>query len=205
MGRQKFEGVKAMGAVRLAVNPADTETVTIGNKVYEFDNNAAVTAGRVSVTIGGSAAATAANLITAINANKPTPGVTAYADPIDNLTVRLEADAVGSDGNMALAETMAGAGNEVSAANMTGGENAVNQVEARGEHVVTALDVAAGCIMISTGLSTPRFRQIDCWSSTGLQKALTSLCTFDGSRIKIDFDGATNPVAGDLVSWAAWE
>jgi len=172
---------------------------------YEFDNNAVVTAGRIAVTIGATPALTAAALIAAINANKPTPAVTAYVDPIDTSTVRLSADNRGAGGNHALAETMAGAGNDASAAAMTGGENGGTQTQHRGEYVVTALDVAAGSCMIETGLTSPRFRQVDAYSATGLQKGLTTLSTIDGTRIKLDFDGATNPVAGDIISWSAWE
>lgn len=54
-----------------ATNPTDGEFVTVNDGVdslsFEFDNNAAVTAGRISVTIGGSAAASATNLAAAIN------------------------------------------------------------------------------------------------------------------------------------------
>jgi flagellar hook protein FlgE len=52
-------------------NPADTNTVTINGRTYEFDNNAAITAGNISVTIGGTLAATLANLEAAIEANDP--------------------------------------------------------------------------------------------------------------------------------------
>lgn len=213
MGRVKFLGLRAVGAIRLNANPADAETVTIGpvpavggvnGKRFEFDNNAAVTAGNVSVTIGGSAALSAVALRDKINANKPTPvGVTAEIDPVDPSTVRLYADGPGAGGNLALADT--GASIDISGAVMTGGESSGNQTLHRGEHVVTALDVAAGNIMIDTGLSGPRFKQVDVFSAAGLQKALTSLVNFNGPKLQIDFDGATNPVAGDVVSWAAYE
>lgn len=215
MGRVKFLGGRSIGAIRIALNPADGEHVTIGpvpavggvtGKRYEFDNNAAVTAGNIPVTIGGSAAASAIALRNAINANKPTPvGVTATLDPIDPLTIRLQADAPGAAGNLALAETMAGAGNEVSGAVMTGGENGGNQTLHRGEYVVTAIDVAAGNILIHTGLQGPRFLQIDVIDTADKPKYITSITKFDGPNIQIDFDGATNPAAGDKVSWGAYE
>jgi hypothetical protein len=213
MGRVKFLGLRAVGAIRLNANPADGETVTIGpvpavggvtGKRFEFDNNAAVTAGNILVTIGGSAALSAIALRDKINTNKPTPvGITAEIDPVDTSTVRLYADAPGAGGNLALADT--GAAIDVSSAVMTGGEGSGNQTLHRGEHVVTALDVAAGNVMIDTGLSGPRFPQVDCFSAAGLQKALTSLVIVVGSKIQLDFDGATNPVAGDKISWGAYE
>lgn len=58
------------GTFAFGGNPTDGETVTIndGEKsvTFEFDNDSAFTRGRVGVTIGGSAAATAANLQAAI-------------------------------------------------------------------------------------------------------------------------------------------
>ncbi|HKS17042.1 MAG TPA: hypothetical protein VJU16_07000 [Planctomycetota bacterium] len=208
MGRQKYEGAKSQGAVRLSANPADGNTVTITPvsgtaKVYEFDSGGGVGAGNVAVTIGGTAALTIAALVAAINANKPTPAVVAYVDPIDTSTCRIEGEFAGSAGNHGLA--VVGGNLSTTGANLTGGENAENQVEARGEYIVTALDVTAQNIMISTGLGSPRMFQLECRSSTGLLKSLTSLCTIDGSRIKVDTDGATNPAAGDKLVWSAWE
>src|SRR5687768_11202221 len=104
--RLKFKGNKAVGAIHLSGQPADTGIVTIGDKVYEFDSNATFTAGRVQVVIGGDAAATALALIAAINANKPTIPVTASLDSVNasGQCIRLVADRVGSNGNMVLTE-----------------------------------------------------------------------------------------------------
>ncbi len=210
MGRQKFEGVKSQAAIRLSAQPADGNTITITPsgpgaipRTYEFDNNAAVTPGNILVTIGVSVAATMTNLIAAINANKPTPSVIAYADPLNTDVARLEGEFVGAAGNHAIANV--GANITLSGAAFTGGEDPSNQVESRGEYVVTALDVTAGCCMISTGVGSPRFPQVECRTATGLLKGLTSLITIDNSRIKLDFDGATNPAAGDKLAWSVWE
>lgn len=62
------------GTIEISTNPTDTHTVTISDGLnsvtFEFDSNSSVTSGNVSVTIGGSAAATAANLEDAINAQR---------------------------------------------------------------------------------------------------------------------------------------
>lgn len=208
MGRQKFEGTKSQAAVRLTANPADGNTITITpvsgtTRIYEFESGGGVTPGNIAVTIGGTAAITITNLIAAINANKPVPSIIAYADPIDTSVARLEAEFPGAAGNHALAAV--GGNIVLSGAALTNGEDSTNQVEARSEYVVTALDVTAGCCMISTGLGSPRFFQLECRTATGLLKGLTSLCTIDGSRIKVDTDGATNPAAGDKLTWSAWE
>lgn len=208
MARQKFEGMRSQAAIRLTAQPADGNTITITPasgtpRTYEFDSAGGVTPGNITVTIGASTALTLAALVAAINANKPVPAISAYVDPIDNQVARLEADAIGDAGNHALAAV--GANIVLSGAAMTNGENSLNQVEARGEYTVTALDVTAGNIMLSTGLGSPRFAEVVCRSSTGLLKTLTSLITIDGTRVKVDFDGVTNPAAGDKLTFAAWE
>ena len=213
MGRVRFFGGKAQGAIRLALNPADTETVTIGTpasgdeKVFEFDNNATVTPGNVTVTIGGSAALTAVALRDAINANPTIPPVVAFLDPKDVLVVRLAASFRGASGNHPLAETMAGGGNEVSAAAMTGGENGGSQIVHRGEYAVTAMDVVADQIVIETGVPvTARFVEIEIRDATGLVKAHTALITvISNNRISINFAGLVDPAATDLITWQAWE
>lgn len=57
--------------VHLQAAGSDTQTYTINDgtntRIFELDNNAAVTAGRSLVTIGGSASVTATNLAAAIN------------------------------------------------------------------------------------------------------------------------------------------
>lgn len=203
----RFLGMVAIGAVRIGdhANLLDGETISIGDKTYEWDDNASVTTGNVAVTIGADAPADIVNLRNAINANKPSVPVTATVDPIDTATLRIAADAQGAAGNLALAETMSDADNVVSGPAMTDGENAGTQTVSRGKYTVTAIDVSAGSIILPTALATPRFFQLDCRSATGLEKAITSLATIDGATLKIDFDGATNPVAGDVLYWDAWE
>ena len=56
---------------KFAGQPSDANTIQINQKTYEFDNNAAITGGNISVTIGGNIGATLANLITAIETNDP--------------------------------------------------------------------------------------------------------------------------------------
>lgn len=208
MARARYKGAKAQGAIHLANNTIlDGETITIGNKVYEFDNNASVTAGRVAVTIGGTVADTATNLIAAINANKPSKPVTAVIDPknASGQKINLFADQVGAAGNIALAETVADAGCTLSGATLTGGENAGEQTVARGQYAVVAMDVTADNIMIETGLTSPRYVQVEVRSAAGVPKAHTAEVTISGSKIRLNFAGATDPAATDIVSWVAWE
>jgi hypothetical protein len=207
MGRVRFFGGKGVGAVRIGNHAglADAETVVIGTKTYEWDNNASVVSGNVAVAIGTNAAADAVNLRDAINANPPTPPVTASIDPVDTATVRIIANSRGVAGNHALAKTMLHADNIISGAVMVGGENGGTQTIHRGEYDVTALDVAAGNVVIPTGLTSPRFPQVDVLTSTGAAKYITDKVTASGGNILIDADGATSLAAGDKVCWLAYE
>lgn len=204
MGRVRFFGVPAQGAVYFSGQPSDGDYVTIGSKTYEFDDNAAVTAGRVAVTIGGSTALTAAALLAAINANKPTVPVTASADPVSNVTVRIKADSRGAAGNIALVKS--GANITVSAATLLNGENAGTQTVVRGEYAVTALDVLATSVVIETGLTSPRFVQLYTKKADGtFFETSTGVISVSGSQIRHDFTGATDLEAGDTLVWEAWE
>lgn len=205
-GRLKFKGNKAVGSIHLTGQPSDGDIVTIGNKVFEFDSNASVTAGRVAVTIAGSAALTAAALIAAINSNKPTVPVTAVIDPVNasGSRILLIADRVGANGNMVLTEaatnlTVSGAGT------MLGGENGSLQTPARGAYTVEDEDILADAISIPTGLTSPRFAQVTVRTALGLIKVPTWLLTISGANILLTFAGATDPVATDVVTWEAWE
>ena len=64
---------KATGGVLFSAQPADGNTITISDGVtavtFEFDNNAAVAGGNVSVAIGVDLPTTLANLIAAVNAH----------------------------------------------------------------------------------------------------------------------------------------
>jgi len=206
MGRILFNGGRLIGAVQIGNNGAlaDAMLITIGDKTYEWESAGGVTPGNVEVTIGGDAATSALNLRNAINSNKPTTPVTAAIDPIDSATVRLEADANGyPDGGVALTTTMTGA-NIISGAVMTGGENESNISHGRGKHTVTALDVAAGNIRIHTGLLSPDVFQAQCRTSAGAQRFIDSLVTIDGEYLQVDFNGGTDPVAGDVIHWDVW-
>lgn len=204
MGRVRFFGGKAQGAIYFAGQPSDGDYVTVGSKTYEFDDNAAVTAGRVLVTIGGTAALTAAALITAINANKPSVPVTAVIDNVSNVTVRVAADSRGAEGNIALVKS--GANIQVSAATLLYGENAGTQTVHRGEYVVTDQDVLATNVVIFTGLTSPRFPHLYVRKADGtFFETSTGVIAISGEQIRHDFTGGTDLAAGDKIEWMAWE
>jgi hypothetical protein len=66
-------GLASWGSVTINTNPSDAETLTLSDglnsAIFEYDNNASTTAGRIRVTIGGSATLTMTALKNAIVAS----------------------------------------------------------------------------------------------------------------------------------------
>lgn len=126
---QALPGVQATGTLTFGVQAADTETVTIGGKVYTFQ--AALTNINGNVKIGVDAATSRANLIKAINLTgvpgtdyavlmTQHPTVTAAQGAGNTLVVT--AVNAGTAGNaIATTETLAGALNAWGAATLAGG------------------------------------------------------------------------------------
>lgn len=207
MGRVRTYGGKSRGAIYFGgAQPTDGDTVTIGDKTFEFDDDAAVTEGNVSVTIGGNLAASVAALLAAIIANPPSPGIVAAMDFVaTTLCIRLTASNPGANGNVALSASMTDVLNIVSGAALTGGENPGDATISRGEYVVTALDVLTASVVIPTGLVSPRFVQMERYRGGELLEAVTGLKTVNGGDLRHDFAGATDLQAADVISWSAWE
>lgn len=207
MGKQRFLGLKARGYVYFGGTTfVDDETIVVGDKTYEAQTaEVDVTAGNVWLDISVlTASVIAANFLAAVNANKPTPGVTAVLDTKSNVMVVLVADARGAAGNMTVSDTVSDAASCV-VGSLIGGEAGGTQTEARGSHVVTAADVLADNIKIPSSLTSPRFFSITTRSAAGLEKAVTALVTVVGAYLDYNFAGATDPVAGDVITWEAWE
>lgn len=204
MGKQRFLGAKAQSVIQFGSNTlVDEETITILGKVYEFDDDDAVIAGHVKVTIGGTAALSAAALLAAINANKPTPGVTASLDPLDNTKVRLTADARGTAGNGAVTETVADAG--VTVHDLIGGEAGATQTESRGAYTVLQDDIdGVKSIEVDSSLTSPRFCIYQVLRA-GVALAYDGAFTISSSKLRWAQAGSTDMAAGDIITWHAWE
>ena len=140
--------------------------------------------------------------------------VKAHVDPQSTAVAHFVSASLGTLPNtIVLSTTMADAANTVFPAGgfLTGGENAEFVPYHVGEHVVLAQEVSALSIVIETGLKTTngiREFEVSVRTATGVYKTITSILTkvlnlTTGHRILIDFDGATNPAAGDVVSWQA--
>lgn len=205
MGQVRYLGRKATGAIRFGSNTiVDGEIITVGDKVYELRAAGSAAAGHVLVAVGGTAALTAAALIAAINANKPTVPVTATVDPVENVTIRLAADAPGAQGNITLLEGVADAGVTVSAATLLGGDYGGKQFVESSVYVVTVLDVAALNIMIPLEVSNPRNLIVQYRKSTGEEHlSITDKAVLLSSPnfLKVFQAGATHLAAGDEIHY----
>lgn len=204
-------GVAPIAVLRLASNVADTETVTIGADVYEFDRAAnGVTAGRIAVTAHSDD--TPANASTAL-ANKINASGTELVKAVRisaNEILIYAADAVGGDpdgstATTALAETMAGANNAWDTAALRGGQDADYRAAASASRVPNATEVALGNMhfvfpfTVATAVAEVRV------TAGGTPKGWVGGVTISGNRVTLDNAGATDWAATDTVTVIAFE
>jgi len=92
-------GIKASGEIAYTGNPSDGDTVTLGEDVYEFDNNFSITVDRIQVIIGLTADDTFANFVEQVLSNSLTHEAT--QDTVRGV-VTVSAKEPGVDGNSLL-------------------------------------------------------------------------------------------------------
>jgi hypothetical protein len=208
MGRVRDAGNKSYGAVRIGSHGdlADGETITIGDplnggKVFEWDDDDAVTDGNILVDIGANAEAAIDNLKAAINAQLGAL-VEAFDDPVETETLRIKGANPGDLGNLAFETDMAHASNIIAAVDdkLAGGSNDANRSVARGTYVVKALDVAAEVAVIPTPFEAPVLGSLRVVTSADVPKYITDKPTIsaDGDLV-LTKNGATNLAEGDKV------
>lgn len=220
MARNRFLGIPSLGAIFFSENAAvadvvDGEVIVIDDKTYEFDDDASVGAGNVSVDISDTptSAVLATRLVAAIGANQPTVPITAYVDPsppVNTAGVHLEAGDAGAAGNVTFTTTMATGTSAIASVDdkIVQGENAGTQTEHRGVYIVHAVDVLLEKVIIPTGLQTvkPNQYEVHARTSVGANIAFTDQATIiNNNRIMIAKTGGTNLAAGDIVIWNTWE
>ncbi len=207
MGETIFPGRKSYGAIRIGAYASlvNGDTITIGNKIYEFRTSGSASAGHVQVNVGGSGAATASALQAAIMANQPSVSIDAYVDLVDSLVVRLEGHDHGTAGNVAFSASLTGATNIIDQTSgfLLGGTAAGNRHLDSDRYTVTAMDVTAGSIMIPTNLQSPKILSFQVFDATGVQKVCTGTVTVSNNRIKYAASGGTNPANTDVIVWTA--
>ena len=141
--------VAATGTLTFTGVVSDTETVTIGDDVYEFDTDASVTEGNILVDVSGGA--TASDAVTALVAAivaSDTQGVGAADGAGD--TVVLTADTAGTAAN-AIATTETCANGSFGAVTLEGGVDSTTGVKGQMFVDATYLYVNIATSTVSTG------------------------------------------------------
>lgn len=200
-----YAGRPATGHIRLASNPStnDTTTITVdllGTStayVFQFGGSGS----NINVTIGGSAAATATNLATAITANIPTAILTGAAHGTDTTVVDVQHKEQGE--TLTLAESTSG----VRIVVQDNGEEKVPTLLHfyAGVRTVTAEDVTRGRIVVQTPFSSVYNFIFRVQNSTSDHSAIAYNGTVSTSSGNVDFDdnGGTDMSAGDVLNlWA---
>ncbi len=216
MGRQRYFGNRAHGVIIIEETVAvadvvDGELITIGNKVFEFDDDSSVSGSNVLVDMSGSPTAQAvrATLITAINANKPSIPVTAvvgHTEPALTGVIIIEADAEGTAGNQIFTTTMATGSSAIDGTGLLqGGENGASQKEWRHDRAVEAEDLTAAGMQFDTGLTSPRFAIAQVRTAAGAIIAWDGLLTISGREVRMDNSGSVDFAVGNVVVVQCWE
>jgi len=116
---ERLRNIPATGTIELAAQPADGDTITIGDGIetetFEFDSDYHVGTGNIDVTIGATAAETLENLRVLIESHLTITAITATGT--SNPTLNLTNDTPGTGGN----QTITKSGANISVAGMVGG------------------------------------------------------------------------------------
>lgn len=197
-----FPGQNAVGVVDFGGAAEAGATVTIGGTVYteadteDFENGI--------FTNGANAAASATSFASAVNddTREGNPEITAFVSDAGDSVV-LIADNPGTAGNLAVSTDSA---TNVTVEDMHDGKEPGRKKIAVGDYTVTAQDVLAdeiniGLPFVASGAI------VNLRTSTGETDAATFLATTETSpnRLQLNFGGATDPVAGDIVHYVAFE
>ena len=197
-----YPGQNAVGVVDFNGVAEAASTITIGGKVYTEADTADAENG--VFTNGASTADSATSFAAAVNGDvrKDAPKVTAVLSD-EGSSVILVADESGSDGNLSV-ETDSAA--NVTVENMHDGKDEGRKKIVVGNYTVTAQDVLADEINIGLPVAASGF-VVNLRTSTGLTDAATFLATAETgpNRLLLNFGGATDPVAGDIVHYVAFE
>lgn len=198
-------GLPAAGTIRVFNNPADAGllTVTVGSVgpvVFEFDNDAAVVPGNISVQIGGAQADTALNLRNALAAQFPNSTWTVHGTDTTVINCR-HAATLGTAEGFTFVD---GTGGDVVVQDRA--QERVRQRVATFVHqlAVTAEDVTIGHFQVQTGLSTilsHTFR-IRTSATDNTEVLYDGTVSVSGGVVEFDDNGVVKLAAGNLV--AVW-
>jgi len=197
-----FTGLRSVGVIDFNSTGEAAMAVVIGGVTYleadaeDFPNGV--------WSNGANAGASAASLIDAINDDTRggKPKVFAYESTVGD-SIILVADEEGVVGDLVVTQDGASA---CTVENMHDGKDGGRKKIAAFNYAVTAQDVLADQCNIPLPFAPEAFI-VNVRGATGLIDAATVLATIETGpdRIMIEFAGATDPVAGDLVHGVVFE
>lgn len=197
-----FPGQNAVGVVDFGGAAEAGSTVTIGGAVYTEADTADSENG--IFTNGASAADSATSFAAAVNddTREGNPDITAFVSDAGDSVV-LIANKAGTAGNLTLSTDSA---TNVTVEDMHDGKDPERKNIVAGNYTVTDQDILADEVNIGLPFAASGF-VVDLRTSTGATDPATFLATIETSpnRLLLNFAGATDPVAGDIVHYVAFE
>ena len=125
-------GVQATGALTVAVNPSNNETIAVNGVTFTFKSSASTS---TEVQIGGDNVETASNMAAKLNASA-NAAITVATYTANSTAVDISYDAGGTDGNAFTLADSSGGNVTRSAATLTGGLNTGNGLQLADEQIV---------------------------------------------------------------------
>ena len=170
---------RATGTLTFTGTTSDTEYVTIGTRVYEFDTNGSVTAGRVAVDISGgnNAAQSVTALVAAINADA---SAVVTAEDGSGDTVVVTAITTNATTGNAITSTKAVTNAGWGAATLGSGINALAVSPASGVFTLNAAIPTAGIVADLSYTGSKRYLRAVMTKSAAAPNIVTSVTVIRG-------------------------
>jgi hypothetical protein len=187
-------GQPASIEVVLTANATDTNTVTVNGNIFEYDNNAAVTAGRTAVTIGASAKLTLDDLSTKMLANSDFAGWRKLGCTVHEGTGAVLLMAIPSNVDIAdvtVSETMAAG--TIKKREAVVGDSFGQLVEFR--TVATLPDD----LIFVTPLRSIKTATVEVRTSAGVVVAWDGVARFDGGIVTLDNSGDVDIASTNVI------
>ncbi len=189
-------GVYPKAHIRFALDVADGETITIGDDVYEFDNDSTFTAGNIQVDVTGNLTPTnaVAQLVTAINLQDT--NVRAVAQGTNDVFLFGKS---AHNYQLALSETMAGSGNDIDATLRSGALDTNSPIHTT-SIVPSAIEISGGVIVIAT-TGTPMEAFVKVRDVSGSVKLWDGVVTIDkvNGLVVVDNTGSVDWIITDTI------
>jgi len=194
-------GVRALAVIDFNATGEAAANITFGGVSFTEADTEDFANGKW--TNGASAANSATSLNDAINGDtrQNKPNVSSFLSVVGDSVV-VVADRSGVAGNLAVTTDSAGA---ITVENLHGGADATRKKAVVVDYVVTAQDVLADEVNIPVPF-TPTGFVVNARTTAGVIDAVTVEATMQASpdRLRLNFAGATDPVAGDILHAIVW-